>query len=235
MPEVTEEGIKVLYRDDHLLAVDKPSGLLVHRGWGRDRVTLVDLVRDELGVGKVHPLHRIDRGTSGVVLFAQDPDTAARMREPFEQGGVDKRYLALVRGVAPDGGVVDHPIPRKENGPRVPSNTAFRRLATARTEPRHVSWVEAIPRTGRLHQVRRHLKHINHPVIGDANYGKGDLNRSFAKQYGLDRLCLHAARLGLVHPSTGDRLQIVAPLPDEFAHSLRAVFSEADPRLFDPM
>ena len=210
----------ILYQDDVLLAVSKPSGLLVHRGWGRDATVLVDLVRDALGVDVVHPLHRLDRQTSGVVLFALNAEVAARMGDGFEDGTVEKRYLALVRGVAPDEGRIDQPIPRRENGPRVPALTEFRRIAHAPTEPRHVSLVEAIPRTGRLHQVRRHLKHINHHVIGDANYGKGAVNRALAERYGLRRMALHAASLTFRHPVSGHDQTVSASLPSDLAEPL---------------
>ena len=225
-----------------LLAVDKPSGLLVHRGWGRDATTLVDLVRETLGVEVVHPLHRLDRQTSGVVLFALNADVARDMRDAFEGGepalgpaalandtvngrvigsdSVEKRYLALVRGVAPESGRIDHPIPRREGGPRVPAVTDFRRVAQAPTEPRQVSLVEALPRTGRLHQVRRHLKHIDHHVIGDANYGKGAVNRALAERYGLERMALHATSLAFPHPGGGGSLTVTAPLPRDLLEPL---------------
>lgn len=205
----------VLYRDAVLLAVNKASGLLVHRGWGRDTTVLVDLVREALQVEVAHPLHRLDRQTSGVVLFALSAEIAAKMSSAFENGRVEKRYLALVRGVAPDEGRIDHPIPRRENGPRVPALTEFRRVAEAPTRPRHVSLVEALPRTGRLHQVRRHLKHIDHPVIGDANYGKGAVNRALAERYGLGRMALHATSLSFRHPVSGDDITVRAPLPPD--------------------
>ena len=205
----------ILYQDDVLLAVNKPSGLLVHRGWGRDATAMVDLVREALGVPVVHPLHRLDRQTSGVVLFALHAEIAAKISSAFEDGTVEKRYLALVRGVAPDEGRIEQPIPRRENGPRVPALTEFRRVAQAPTQPRYVSLVEAIPRTGRLHQVRRHLKHIDHPVIGDANYGKGAINRAMAARYGLSRMALHAASLTLRHPVSGADLTVRAPLPPD--------------------
>jgi tRNA pseudouridine65 synthase len=195
--------------------VSKPSGLLVHRGWGRYATALVDLVRGALGGSVVHPLHRLDRQTSGVVLFALDAEIAAKMGRAFEDGAVEKRYLALVRGVAPDEGRIDHPLPRRENGPRVPALTEFRRLAEAPTRPRHVSLVEATPRTGRLHQVRRHFKHIDHPVIGDANYGKGAINRAMTEQYDLRRMALHAGGLVFRHPISGREITVRAPLPQD--------------------
>jgi tRNA pseudouridine65 synthase len=199
-----------LYRDDRLVAFAKPSGLLVHRGWDNDRVVALDLAREAIGA-HVHPVHRLDRATSGVLLFALDPGSAAAMGRLFEAGGAHKTYLALVRGVTPEAGVIDHPVPRTEGGPRVPAVTAYAR--------RHVvdrwSLVEARPETGRLHQIRRHLKHLSHPVVGDVNYGKGDVNRLFRERYGLRRLALHALSLSFEHPFTGAAIVIAAPLPDD--------------------
>lgn len=198
-----------------MLVVDKPSGLLVHRGWGRDRETLVDWVRDLLGVQKVHPMHRLDRGTSGVMAFALDAATAQRLGESTAAGATKKEYRALVRGTPPGHVTVDHPIPRRPGGPRVEATTEIETLHTVAAEPRHLSWVTARLSHGRLHQVRRHLKHLSHPVIGDANYGKGPLNRAIAERYGLRRLALHAAHLWLPHPDTGESICFTAALPPD--------------------
>ena len=215
--------LPVLFRDDRLLAVDKPSGLLVHRGWGGDRVTALDLARRIAG-RRVYPVHRLDRGTSGVLVFALDPEAARKLGAAFADCGVEKVYLALVRGRAPEELVVDHPIPRTAGGPRVPAVTAVRRLGLAEPEPgRLYSLVEARPETGRLHQVRRHLKHIAHPVIGDVEYGKGEHNRFFRERYGLHRLALHALGLALPHPETGERLHLAAPVPADLAGPLAAL------------
>jgi tRNA pseudouridine65 synthase len=230
--------LPVLYRDDRLLAVDKPSGLLVHRGWSGDRVTALDLARRIAG-RRVHPVHRLDRGTSGVLVFALDAEAARRLGAAFSAGGseavaaaeragetekVEKVYIALVRGRAPEETVVDHPIPRSEGGPRVPAVTTVRRLGVAEPEPGRVySLVEARPATGRLHQVRRHLKHLAHPVIGDVEYGKGEHNRFFRERFGLHRLALHALALVLPHPATGERLRLAAPVPPDLAGPLAAL------------
>lgn len=219
-PARTDWTAPVLHRDERLLVVDKPSGLLVHRGWADDPVTLVDLVRGLLGGGKVYPVQRLDRGSSGVVLFALDAETAGAISAMLGRGEITKRYLALVRGTPPERGVIDHPIPRRAGGPAVPARTEFRLLHTAETEPRVVSLVEATALTGRLHQVRRHFKHVSHPLIGDANYGKGPLNRALRERYGLSRLALHAAVIELSHPSTGARLEVRAPFPDDLAEPL---------------
>jgi tRNA pseudouridine65 synthase len=206
---------RILYRDDVLLVLDKPSGLLVHRGWGRDRETLVDWVRSLIPEAGVHPVQRLDRGTSGVIVFALDAAAARQLSEATAAGGLRKEYRALVRGTPPERVTVDHPIPRRPGGPRVDATTEIETLYTAPAEPRHLSWVTARLSHGRLHQVRRHLKHLSHPIIGDANYGKGPLNRAIAERYGLRRLALHAARVWLVHPATGEELRFTAPLPDD--------------------
>lgn len=216
----SDPAARVLHRDECLLVVDKPSGMLVHRGWADDAVTLVDLVRQLLGGGQAFPTHRLDRGCSGAVLFALDARTAAEISAMRDRGEIAKRYLALVRGAPPASGTIDHPLPRRQGGAAVPARTDFRLLCTAPIEPRHVSLVEASTHSGRLHQVRRHLKHISHPLIGDANYGKGPLNRALRDRYGLARLALHAAAIELSHPRGGQPLAVHAPLPDDLAGPL---------------
>jgi tRNA pseudouridine65 synthase len=210
--------LPILYRDDFLLAVNKPSGMAVHRGAARDRIVALQTVRDLAG-RRVHAAHRLDRAASGALLFALDPATARWMQERFAAGDVAKRYLALVRGIPPEEGVVDHPIPRAPGGPRVPAVTAFRLLAVFE----RYALVEARPLTGRLHQIRRHFKHLSHPLIGDVRYGKGEHNRLFRERFGLHRLALHALELAFAHPETGEHLRIVAPLPEDLAGPLRAM------------
>jgi tRNA pseudouridine65 synthase len=210
--------LSILYRDELLLAVDKPSGLAVHRGAARDRIVALQTVRDLAG-RHVHAVHRLDRATSGALLFALDPGTARRMQERFEAGEVKKRYLALVRGVPPEEGVIDHPVPRSPGGQRVAAVTEFRRLGVFE----RYALVEARPLTGRLHQIRRHFKHLSHPLIGDVRYGKGEHNRLFRERFGLHRLALHALELAFAHPETGEPLRIVAPLPEDLAGPLRAM------------
>lgn len=211
-------ALPVLLRDALLLAVNKPSGLAVHRGWARDSQVVMTLARDEVGQA-VHPVHRLDRGTSGVLLLALERRILPCLQERFASGLVRKRYVALVRGVPPEQGVIDHPIPRSLHGPRVPAVTSFRLLGTFE----RYALVEATPHTGRLHQVRRHLKHISHPLIGDVRYGKGEHNRLFRERFGLHRLALHAFALELEHPGDGARLRICAPLPPDFAGPLAAM------------
>jgi tRNA pseudouridine65 synthase len=134
---------------------------------------------------------------------------------------MEKRYLALVRGTPPDEGVIDHAIPRSEGGERVPAMTRFRRLARSPVD--RCSLVLAQPETGRLHQIRRHLHHISHPIVGDVNHGSGAINRHYRAQYGLHRLGLHASSIAFDHPTTGERVVASAPVPDDLSRVLQAL------------
>lgn len=204
--------VEILYRDEHVVAANKPSGMLVHRGWDNDKVVLMTEVRDAIGQW-VYPVHRLDRGSSGVVLFALSSEVAATLGAAFAEQRVEKHYLALVRGVPDEAGVVDNPVPKKEKGERVAAVSDYRRIAVAG----RYSLVEVRPRTGRLHQIRRHMKHIACPLIGDVRYGKGEHNRHFRDNYNLHRLALHCHGLALDHPRGDTRLQIRGPLPEELA------------------
>ena len=206
--------ITLLYADEHVVVADKPSGLLVHRGWGDDHDVAMFRVRDAVGE-HVHPVHRLDRGTSGALLFARSRQAAAILCKSFAEGRVEKRYLALVRGTPPAEGLIDHPIPRGEDarGPRVPAQTRFRLISSSLVE--RCSLVVAMPETGRLHQIRRHLRHANHPLVGDVNYGSGSINRHYRAEYNLHRLALHASRIAFVHPLTGARVVVDAPMPED--------------------
>ena len=219
------QRLPVLYRDAALVVVDKPAGLIVHRGWAQDEVTALSLVRGMLGQW-VYPVHRLDRGTSGALVFALTPEIAGVLGEAFMAERVQKRYLALVRGLAPDASVVDHPIAKEPGKPKLPAQTRVARLCNRLVVDelsgisRQYSLVEAWPMTGRPHQVRRHLKHLNHPIIGDVRYGKSEHNRLFRRRFGLERLALHAEHIAFPHPDSGARLQVSAPLPADLVNVL---------------
>jgi tRNA pseudouridine65 synthase len=216
----TAPPIDLLFVDAAVVVANKPSGLLVHRGWADDDDVALFRVRDMLGT-HVHPVHRLDRGTSGALLFARTREAAATLGRAIEAGRVEKRYLALVRGTPPDEGVIDHAIPRSEGGERVPAMTRFRRLARSPVD--RCSLVLAQPETGRLHQIRRHLHHISHPIVGDVNHGSGAINRHYRAQYGLHRLALHASSIAFDHPTTGERMVASAPVPDDLLRVLQAL------------
>ena len=223
--------LDILYRDDYLAIVNKPTGWLVHRtplDKGETRFVLQTL-RDQIGQ-HVWPVHRLDKGTSGVLLFALDADTARTLGQAFESGeGLQKTYRAVVRGWPADAGLIDHPLERMPDDMRTERTEiqpAQSRFATLRHfelpipqqgfASTRCAEVELEPLTGRRHQLRRHMKHIAHPIIGDATHGKGPLNRAVADLIGLQRLWLHATRLQLPHPVSGQALVIDAPCPAEW-------------------
>lgn len=228
--QAPDQTLSILYRDDDLVIVSKPSGLLVHRGgWDSDRVVAMTLLRDALGQ-RVFPAHRLDRATSGALVFALSSEAARAVQEAWEAGLVHKRYLALVRGWPQPSGLIDHAVPSEPRGPRVAATTGYTRLQTYRVAEapgERYSLVQAEPRTGRLHQIRRHMKHLSHPLVGDVNYGKGDINRYFRERFGLRRLALHASAISLPHPVTGERLHIEAPVPEDLRAPLEALASAA--------
>ena len=223
--------LDILYLDDYLAIVNKPAGWLVHRtplDKGESRFVLQTL-RDQIG-RPVWPLHRLDKGTSGVLAFALDAETARHMGQRFESGeGLHKTYRAIVRGWPADEQLIDHPLKRMPDdmrSQREQIQSAQTRLLTLRRgelpiaqgEFPKLRWaeVELQPLTGRRHQLRRHMKHIAHPILGDATHGKGPLNRAVAAHLGLQRLWLHALRLQLRHPVSEATLDVLAPLPPEW-------------------
>jgi tRNA pseudouridine65 synthase len=207
--------IEILYRDAELVAMNKPSGLAVHRGWARaERYAMTEL-RDALGQW-VYPVHRLDQGASGVLVFGLSSEAARELSRQFELREVEKRYVALVRGAPAEQQRIDHPL-RPERGEAQPATTEVTRLE----QLGRYGWVEARPLTGRLHQIRRHLKHVSCPIIGDVRYGKGEHNRLFRERYGLHRLALHAAELRLRSIAEGRPLTITATLPEELSRALK--------------
>jgi len=218
--------------DDYLAIVHKPPGWLVHRtplDKGETRFVLQAL-RDQIGQ-HVWPVHRLDKGTSGVLVFALTADVARTLGQAFESGeGLQKHYRAIVRGWPAPDGLIDHPLKRMPDdmrSEREETQAAQTRFATLRRGALPLAqgdfptlrWAEVQlqPLTGRRHQLRRHLKHIAHPIIGDATHGKGPLNRAVAAHLGQQRLWLHAEQLGLRHPVSGQLMRCVSPLPKAWA------------------
>ncbi|MBR9911901.1 MAG: tRNA pseudouridine(65) synthase TruC [Gammaproteobacteria bacterium] len=239
------EQLPILYRDQWLVAINKPSGLLVHRSAIDRHETrfALQLLRDQLGQ-RVYPVHRLDKPTSGVLLFALDPDSARALSQAMEEQRVQKTYLAVVRGYAEPAGLIDHPLTEeldkysdhkaRQNKPAQAAVTRYQCLATREldvaieTYPQsRYSLVQCQPQTGRKHQIRRHMKHIGHPIIGDAKHGRGRHNRYFKDHLGAGRLLLHAASLQLQHPLSRQPLQITAPL-DQTLHALLQGFQWLD-------
>src|SRR6056297_1327687 len=218
---ITPETFTILYLDDGLCAIAKPSGIMVHRtGISTDRVFLVDLLRERLG-RRIWTVHRLDRATSGVLLFALGVGMAAEMGRLFEAGRIVKQYLAVVRGWLDESGEIDKPLRGARNKTR-DALTRYRRLATAELpvavpphETARYSLAEIEPKTGRTHQIRRHFNHISHPIVGDVNHGDRRHNRLFRARFGCHRLLLHAVSLEFEYPATNRPLNIQAALPDD--------------------
>ncbi len=228
-------ALRLLHADADLVAIDKPAGLLVHRSAldAHETRSAADLLRAQLGE-PVWMLHRLDKATSGVLAFARSAPVAAALGKAFESGAVRKRYLALVRGWPPAEGEIDQALARDPELPstgqvRLAALTRYRRLACFEWPfpdgPHPTSryaLMEVEPLSGRRHQIRRHFKHIAHPLVGDTTHGKGAHNRAVAAWLGMARLWLHASRLELPGPDGGPGWVIEAAPGPEWDALLRA-------------
>lgn len=218
--------LDILYQDEALIAVNKPANLAVHRSKmvGNAEEFLIDLLREQVG-DSAYLAHRLDRATSGVLLVARSKEVAAALGEQFMSRLVHKQYLVVVRGwPEPAEGTIDYPLPgSRETGPRREARTRYRRLATTevpialgRYPQQRYALLLAEPETGRFRQIRKHLAHIHHPVIGDCQHGRGDHNRLYKQHFACHRMLLHAWRLDFRHPQTGEPMTLQAPLDGEY-------------------
>ncbi|MBF6650329.1 tRNA pseudouridine(65) synthase TruC [Methylobacter sp. BlB1] len=227
--------MKILYQDDYFVAVNKPAGLLVHRSEIDRHETrfAVQMLRDQLG-RRVFPVHRLDKPTAGVLLFALSPEAARRMMAAFMGDGIRKTYLAVVRGHTAEMDTIDYPLkeeldkmtdaradPNKQAQPAV---TRYRRLATVelphavgRYPSCRYSLLRLSPETGRKHQIRRHMKHIFHPIVGDTTHGDGRHNDFFRTHFNCHQLLLAATGLAFAHPYSGRPVDITAPLDQVYS------------------
>nr|WP_289057355.1 tRNA pseudouridine(65) synthase TruC [uncultured Psychrobacter sp.] len=233
--------VEIIYEDEFLVAINKEAGLLVHRSWldkGETRFAL-QLTRDAVGC-HVFPVHRLDRPTSGVLLFAKSADVARTLTEAFTTRQVTKQYLAVVRGFMPEQGFVDHALSFQPDAiadkfanvdkPAQEAVTHWQRLAqielpfavSKKHNTSRYSLMRLMPITGRKHQLRRHMKHLFHPIVGDTSHGDGRHNRFFRAQYDCTRMLLHAHSLALSHPVTGEPLLLKARLDEQWRHIIEA-------------
>ena len=236
--------LDIIFRDNHLIAINKPAGLLVHPSLvdRHEKQSAMTLLRDTIGQ-YVYPVHRLDKPTSGVLLFALSSEIARELSLQFNESQVHKRYLAVVRGYTDKSGRIDYPLQEKldkmtdsrarKDKPAQSAVTDYRRLATLELPIRvdryptsRYSLVEIIPQTGRKHQIRRHFKHLSHPIIGDTSYGKSIHNRLFTKRFDCRRLLLAATHLTIQHPVSGQTIVLEAAIDKSF---------KKIETLFDPM
>ncbi len=215
--------MEILFQDDHLIAVNKPAGLLVHRSTIAKDATEFALQKTRDFVGKeVHPIHRLDRKTSGVLLFTFDKNTLHSMQNLFNEGKVRKEYHAIVRGFTDESGKIDYALVN-DKGLTQSARTiyithkkweitkSFGRYKTSR-----YAYVHVFPETGRMHQIRKHFAHIFHPIIGDRPHGCNKQNRFFKREFNLMEMLLHAKSYSFEHPVTSDKIIIQAPIRNEF-------------------
>lgn len=238
--ESSTPELDILYQDEYVVAINKPSGLLVHRSWLDTNATefAVQKLRDQIGQ-HVYPVHRLDRPTSGVLLFVLDKDSARHLMQQFVDQTTDKRYVAVVRGHL-DQGVLDYPLKfqydkiadKKADKTKPPQEAITEYRCLAQTEipiavgpysTARYSLMELIPKTGRKHQLRRHMKHLRHPIVGDTSHGDGKHNTMFREKFDIYRLLLHAAYLRFKHPKTEQQIEINAPVTDDFLRVLSEI------------
>lgn len=213
--------LEILYIDEDLVAVVKPAGLLVHpTPLATDRQTGMSILRNQLKA-HVFPVHRLDRATAGVLVFARHSAAAKVLCAQFAAGTVRKTYFAIVRGYFDQTcTTIDWPLTEQDSaqGLAVAAVTHTKRLATAEWPIAlggfptvRYSLVEALPVTGRFHQIRKHLKHVSHPIVGDSVYGDGRHNKILRENFEVEGLQLWARSIELAHPRTGERLTVNAP------------------------
>ncbi|RMF61503.1 MAG: hypothetical protein D6748_01480 [Calditrichaeota bacterium] len=217
-----KKTLPILYKDEHIVAIDKPAGIHVHPtrlSPGED--SCMRILRDQLNQW-VYPVHRLDRATSGVVVFALSSDVARKLQNLFNSRTVKKYYLAVVRGWVPEKGEISAPLKENKTKEQVEAITKYIRLgkidlpvAVGKFPSARYSLVWITPITGRMHQIRKHFVHLRHPIIGDVQYGDGKHNRLFREEFGLHRLLLMAVALEFPHPVNDSLLTIQSPIPDD--------------------
>jgi len=240
MENTETAALEILYQDEYLVAINKPAGLLVHKSPIDKHETqfALQLVRDQIGQ-YVYPIHRLDKPTSGVLLFGCNSQIAQSLSLLFRSSEVHKEYIAVVRGFTEVESDIDYPLKQmldskeqKKQGitkEAQEAQTNFQRLATvelpfsvSRYPVARYSLVKLLPKTGRKHQLRRHMKHIFHPIVGDTKHGRGEHNALFREKFGIHRLLLHSHRVSFIHPVSKEYLVINAPLDDTFCRVLKA-------------
>ena len=234
--------LAILHADDAIVAVNKPAGLAAHRSHlvGRDDDYLVDAVREATG-RTLYLAHRLDRATSGVVLFGASKAIVAALGAQFMARTVEKRYLAVVRGWLDDSGEIDHALDAPGKPEPKPAVTRYRSLARvelpiplSRYASVRYTLLEVEPVTGRYQQIRRHLRHVSHHLVGDTTHGRGEHNRLFRATFGVHRMLLHAQSLAFDHPANGVRTTIRAPIDEAFRRAVALFGADAAASLAHP-
>lgn len=218
--------LEIIFEDEHLVIINKPAGLLVHRtrqAFGEDENALITL-RDQIR-SWVSPVHRLDRATSGLLLFAKNEEILPILKAKFMDRTVEKSYLTIVRGIpAEKENLIDHPLTSERSNKLQEAQTRYKVISeseipfnsTGRYPTSRYSLLEVDLLTGRTHQIRRHLAHIRHYIIGDKKHGDNKQNIFFERQFGLQNLLLHAWKLTLAHPVSGEKIALSCLPPPHF-------------------
>ena len=218
-----ETELEIVYEDDFLIVINKPAGLLVHRSkLARDvKEFALQILRDQVDY-QVFPVHRLDRKTSGVLLFTKHQDFVHPFQLALQEPSTQKRYVAIVRGFFPQEVLLDHPL-INEKGVKQEAVTQFHLLKKSeiplpfgKFETSRYSLIEAFPKTGRMHQIRKHLNHLRHPIIGDRPHGCNKQNALFLKEFNLSKMLLHAESVEIKHPFSGEVVKFEAEFPEHF-------------------
>jgi len=220
--------IPIIYTDDAILVVNKPNNLLVHHSYyarNIEETSLVQLLKESHGQA-IYPVHRLDRKTSGILIFAKSPEIVTVLQQQFDSQSplgkeFEKVYYALVRGFTPPYGTIDSPIKKDESEVYQDALTQYKTIASTEipfaVEPystARYSLVKLEPKTGRFHQLRKHMNKIAHPIIGDPKHGNRHHNHFFINQFNNDNLFLHAAKISFIHPVSGEKLSFSADFPE---------------------
>jgi len=238
--------LEVLYQDEYLVAINKPSGLLVHKSPIDKKETkfAMQMVRDQIGQ-YIYPVHRLDKPTSGVLVFALTKEVAQMLSVQFREHTIQKEYLAVVRGYTKSSELIDYDLKvildkkadqdRSNNKEPQSAQTYYETLASvelpypvSRYPVARYSLVKLLPKTGRKHQLRRHMKHILHPIVGDTKYGRNEHNRLFREKFDCHRLLLHASSLSFIHPIMKKDLVLNAKMDEVFLRVVRLFKSESE-------
>ena len=220
--------LEIILEDEHYIAINKPAGLLVHRTSlaTESKEFALQILRNQIN-RHVYPCHRLDRKTSGALLFAKSPEANSKMQKCFAENEVAKTYLAIVRGFTEDTGIIDYPL-KTDDGKFQEASTHYKTLVKTEVNlpygkhsTSRYSLVEVKPQTGRMHQIRKHFAHILHPIIGDRPHGCNKQNKLFKERWNMSTMLLHSSSLEFTHPFSGESINIQAPLSPEFTRMLK--------------
>ena len=219
------DKIDIIFEDDYIIAINKPNNFLVHQSnyaGNLNEQSVVEFLIDQTGK-MFYPIHRLDRKTSGILLLSKEKETVKKFQSLFTENTIQKTYYAVVRGFSPENGIINSPIKNEDSKVYKEALTNYETIRSVELDiPVHpydksrYSLMKLIPKTGRMHQLRKHLNKISHPIIGDYKYGDRFHNRNFENNFNWNYLFLHAHSLEFVHPISNEKLTLKADFPTDW-------------------